>query len=120
MAELTEQYRDELDGALARARVLDGSPSPLLTEADRRHILHLLAPVVARMIADACDQVQDETLDFADAHRDQWIQRGADRVTAAVEAMLDGFLPTGGIVRLIRAALSDPDAALSRGGDDRG
>ena len=118
-SDLTEQQRDELAEALGEMpgayNLTDytGEASTRLPDGSVEDIADALAPVVARMIADACDQVKDETLDFADAHRDQWIQLGADRITAAVGQALASVDDKDGLEGVYEA-LSDPDAALSR------
>ena len=54
MPELSEEKVAALTEALHRARVEDGSPAPLLPDkADRRHVAHILAPLVAGWLAEA-------------------------------------------------------------------
>ena len=127
--ELTEQQRDELAEVLHAHRAAGNEGCPACSGA-----VDYLAPVVARMVAEAreagrreaggaitwdttclnCASLLDRCYNEWVAGHEAGMREGADRITAAVATVLDGFLPTGGIVRLIRAALSDSDAALSQ------
>lgn len=53
---LTDKQRTHLDTALRRCRVEDGSPAPLLDDWDRYHVLSMIAPVGAGMVAEAWDE----------------------------------------------------------------